>query len=135
MAQRLGPVSLLVPDYDEAIAFFVAIGWQVEADEDQGRKRWVVVAAPGGGRLLLARAVGDQAQGIGNQFAGRVGLFLETDAFDDDAERIRAAGGRFEEEPRDEAYGRVAVFRDPWNNRWDLIAPVRPSKDTPRASR
>ena len=125
---RLATVALLVPDYDGALRFFVGgLGWTCTADEDQGRKRWVTVAPPGGGAsLLLARAQGAQAGGIGRQFAGRVGLFLQTDDFARDAARIEAAGGRFEETPRDEPYGRVAVWRDPWGNRWDLIGPERP---------
>ncbi|WGH79317.1 VOC family protein [Jannaschia ovalis] len=121
---RLGAVALIVPDYDPAIAFFTAIGFTLTADEDQGRKRWVTVAA-GATRLVLARADGAaQRAVIGQQFAGRVGLFLETGDFDGDAARIVAAGGRFEEVPRRESYGRVAVWRDPWGNRWDLIQPA-----------
>ena len=121
---RLALVALLVPDYDPAIAFFTAIGFHLVADEDQGRKRWVVVEAPSGGRLLLARAVGDQRASIGRQAGGRVGFFLETDDFARDSARIEAAGGTFQEAPRDEAYGRVAVWHDPWGNAWDLIAPA-----------
>lgn len=125
MSLKLAALTLLVPDYGPAVAFFTAIGFGLVADEDQGRKRWVVVAAPGGGaRILLARAEGDQRAAIGRQFGGRVGMFLETSDFDADRDRIAAAGGRFEEAPRDEPYGRVAVFRDPWGNRWDLIAPA-----------
>ena len=118
-------MALLVPGYDEGLAFFRALGWSVTADRDEGRKRWVTVAPPGGGvELLLARADGAQAEAVGRQFGGRVGLFLRTDDFDADAARIEAAGGAFEEAPRDEPYGRVAVWRDPWGNRWDLIAPL-----------
>ncbi|KIT16059.1 VOC family protein [Jannaschia aquimarina] len=121
---KLGLFALLVPDYDPALAFFVGgLGWTCLVDEDQGRKRWVVVEAPAGGKLLLARAEGAQRDAIGTQFGGRVGLFLETDDFDRDAVAIKAAGGHFEEAPRDEPYGRVAVWRDPWGNRWDLIQP------------
>ena len=122
---RLGLVALLVPDYGEGVAFFVdGLGWALAADEAQGAKRWVVVAPPGGGSsLLLARAEGAQAAGVGRQFAGRVGLFLHTVAFAHDAARIERAGGRFEEAPRREDYGTVAVWRDPWGNRWDLIEP------------
>lgn len=121
---RLAAVALIVPEYDPAIAFFRAIGFTLLADEDQGAKRWVVLEA-GGARIVLARAAGDQQRAaIGQQFAGRVGLFLETDDFRRDAARIVAAGGRFEEAPRREPYGTVAVWRDPWGNRADLIEPA-----------
>ena len=94
-------------------------------DVDQGRKRWITVAAPGGGpKLVLARAEGaEQAAAIGAQGGGRVWLFLTTDDFARDAARLTAAGARFEEAPRHEPYGTVAVWRDPWGNRWDLIGP------------
>ena len=125
-APRLTALSLIVPDYDPAIRFFCdGLGWRLHDDIDQGRKRWVTVAPPGGGfKLVLARAEGaEQQAGIGAQGAGRVWLFLETRDFAKDAARITAAGGQFEEAPRDEPYGRVAVWRDPWGNRWDLIQP------------
>ena len=76
---------------------------------------------PGGGaRLVLARA----DQGVGQQGHGRVWLFYETEDFDRDAARLVAAGATFEESPRLEPYGKVAVWRDPWGNRWDLIQPA-----------
>ena len=126
MAGRLGAVSLIIPDYDAAIAFFRdGLGFTVAADIDQGRKRWVTVQPPGGGtRLVLAKAEADQAHGIGAQGFGRVWLFYETDDFDRDAARLVAAGAVFEEVPRVEPYGKVAVWRDPWGNRWDLIQPA-----------
>lgn len=117
-------VSLIVPDYDEAISFFCkGLGWRLCEDIAQGSKRWVTVEPEAGGaRLVLARAEGPaQRAAIGAQGAGRVWLFLATDDFDRDAARIIAAGGQFEEPPRSEPYGRVAVWRDPWGNRWDLI--------------
>lgn len=123
-AARLTTLALVVPDYDAALAFFVAgLGFVLCEDIDQGAKRWVTVVPPGGGaRLLLARAEGAaQRAAIGDQAGGRVFLFLETDDFAADAARIIAAGGRFEEEPRAETYGTVAVWRDPFGNRWDLI--------------
>ncbi|MGB3408657.1 MAG: VOC family protein, partial [Jannaschia sp.] len=93
-------------------------------DEDQGRKRWVTVS-DGHIDLVLARAdTPAQTAAIGNQFAGRVGLFLHAADFDAAAARIEAAGGVFEEVPRRESYGTVAVWRDPWGTRWDLIAAV-----------
>jgi catechol 2,3-dioxygenase-like lactoylglutathione lyase family enzyme len=122
---RLSLVALLVPDYDAGIAFFTALDFDLIDDTDQGEgKRWVVLRPPGGGSdLLLARAVGRQEAAIGNQTAGRVAFFLTSTEFETDAERIRAAGGTFEEEPRHQPYGTVAVFRDPFGNRWDLIQP------------
>jgi uncharacterized glyoxalase superfamily protein PhnB len=97
-------------------------------DVDQGHKRWVRIQPPGTtadhrqGSLILARADGDQQQAaIGNQFGGRVGLFLATDNFARDHAAMQRAGVRFEETPRHEPYGTVAVWRDPFGNRWDLI--------------
>lgn len=122
--QRLALVAVLVPDYDEAIAFYVGVlGFRLTADVDQGRKRWVTVVPPGGGSgLLLARAEGaDQSAAIGHQAGGRVFLFLETDDFTRDHAAMCAAGVMFEEEPRHEPYGSVAVWRDPFGNRWDLL--------------
>ena len=124
MPRRLALVSLLVPDYDEAIDFFTGIGFDLLEDTDLGQgKRWVRVAPPDAETaILLAQAGGeDQRQNIGNQGGGRVWLFLETLDFEHDFNRMRDAGAVFEEHPRDEAYGRVAVWRDPWGNRWDLI--------------
>lgn len=122
---RLALVTLLVPDYEAGLRFFVAgLGFSLSEDNDLGgRKRWVVVAPDGGSALLLARAVGDQVRAIGDQAGGRVGLFLHTDDFSRDAARVAAAGGVFEEAPRREPYGTVAVFRDPFGNRWDLVEP------------
>ena len=121
---RLGALALLVPDYDAAILFFVSVmGFRLTADIDQGRKRWVTVEPPGGGAaLVLARADGpEQRAAVGKQAGGRVFLFLETDDFARDHARMTAAGIVFEEEPRHESYGTVAVWRDPFGNRWDLI--------------
>ena len=121
---RLGALALLVPDYDAAIEFFVGVmGFHLTADIDQGRKRWVTVAPPGGGAgLVLARADGpEQRAAVGKQAGDRVFLFLETDDFARDHARMTAAGVLFEEAPRHEPYGTVAVWRDPFGNRWDLI--------------
>jgi predicted enzyme related to lactoylglutathione lyase len=123
---RLGAISLIVPDYDEAIGFFCkGLGWTLCEDVAQGHKRWVTVHPPGGGcRLVLAQpADPTQNRAIGAQGGGRVWLFLHTDDFAGDQARLVAAGAIFEEIPRDEPYGRVAVWRDPWGNRWDLIEP------------
>ncbi len=118
--------TLLVPDYDAGIRFFVdGLGWTLLADEDQGRKRWVTVApSPDGPALLLARAsTPAQQDALGNQTGGRVAFFLQTDDFARDAARITAAGGLLIEAPRSEPYGTVAQWRDPWGNLWDLIEP------------
>ena len=124
MKQRLAHISFLVRDYDEALRFFVeGLNWVCLADEDQGRKRWVCVAPKGAQTgLILARAdTPAQAALIGNQHGGRVGFFLHTDDFGATADLIKRAGGQFCEDPREEVYGRVAVWRDPWGNLWDLI--------------
>jgi catechol 2,3-dioxygenase-like lactoylglutathione lyase family enzyme len=122
-------VAIVVHDYDAAIRFFVDV-LLFDLVEDlpsvttDGRpKRWVVVRPPGAETgILLARADGDrQASVIGNQFAGRVGLFLRVDDFDACYARMTAAGVEFVRPPRDEAYGRVAVFVDVAGNRWDLL--------------
>jgi catechol 2,3-dioxygenase-like lactoylglutathione lyase family enzyme len=119
-------VSLVVRDYDEAIAFYVeALGFELVEDSDLGQgKRWVVVAPPGsqGIGLLLAQAANPaQDARVGDQTGGRVFLFLDTDDFDRDHTRMRAAGVTFIESPRVESYGTVAVFEDLYGNRWDLV--------------
>ena len=119
-------ITLLVPDYDEGIAFYVGrLGFALVEDTDLGAgKRWVVVAPSAGAALLLARAAdARQAAAIGRQAGGRVGFFLHSDDFDADHARMSAAGVTFEAPPRREPYGRVAVWRDPFGNRWDLIGP------------
>ena len=123
--------SLLVDDQDEAIRFFVdAIGFELVEDSpaltNDGRpKRWVVVRPPGAGTgLLLAPADGDrQVAAVGDQYAGRVGLFLRVDDFEAQYRRMTGAGVEFVSPPRDEPYGRVAVFVDLAGNRWDLLGP------------
>ena len=123
--QKLALVSLLVPDYDVGIAFYVSkMGFDLLEDTDLGGgKRWVRVAPKGAQTaFLLARAVGElQTSAIGNQGGGRVWLFLQTDDFDRDHAAMLSKDVYFEEQPRDEPYGRVAVFNDPFGNRWDLI--------------
>jgi catechol 2,3-dioxygenase-like lactoylglutathione lyase family enzyme len=124
---RLEAVALLVLDYDEGLRFFVkGLGFRLLSDQDQGGgKRWVLVEPPGGGTpLLLARAAGPEQQAaVGRQAGGRVGFFLRTDNFEAARARLAVAGARFEEAPRREPYGTVAVWRDPWGNRWDLLGP------------
>lgn len=126
MPSRISALALVVPDYEAAIAFYVGkLGFRLTEDIEMGPKRWVTVEPPGGGtRLVLARAEGpDQQAAIGKQAGGRVFLFLQTDDFARDHAAMRAAGVTFEEEPRCEPYGSVAVWRDPFGNRWDLIGP------------
>lgn len=121
---KLSALAILVPDYDAGIAFFVGqMGFDLLEDTDIGDgKRWVRVAPKGAETaFLLAKAVGDQTAAIGNQGGGRVWLFLETDDFARDHAAMTAKGVQFEETPRTEPYGTVAVFRDPFGNRWDLI--------------
>ncbi|WP_298336526.1 VOC family protein [uncultured Erythrobacter sp.] len=118
--------TLVVPDYDAGIAFYAGqLGFTLVEDTDLGGgKRWVVVEAPGGGRILLAKAANDtQTAAIGNQTGGRVSFFLNTTNFTDTHARFVAAGVEFLEEPRHEPYATVAVFADPFGNKWDLIEP------------
>jgi len=123
--RQIATVALLVPDYDEGIEFYVGkLGFELLEDTAMGPdKRWVVVSPTGSGAsLLIARAATEsQRAAIGNQTGGRVGFFLETDDFHRDHAAMLAAGVQFEESPRDEPYGWVAVFRDPFGNRWDMI--------------
>lgn len=132
MDQHLSLVSLVVADYNDAIAFFTrALNFELCEDTPiGGGKRWVVVRPQGhpGSSLLLARADGPaQRARIGDQTGGRVFLFLETDDFGRDHARMIAAGVRFIEAPRHEAYGVVAVCEDLCGNRWDLIQSVKRS--------
>jgi catechol 2,3-dioxygenase-like lactoylglutathione lyase family enzyme len=124
--------ALIVEDYDEAIRFFVdAVGFELVEDSpalttrDGRPKRWVVVRPPGARTgLLLAQPDGErERRAVGDQFAGRVGLFLRVDDFQGSYDRMRGAGVEFVGEPRDESYGRVAVFLDVAGNRWDLLGP------------
>ena len=124
---NIGLVTLVVRDYDEAIAFYTgSLDFELREDTALGDgKRWVVVAPPGAPTgLLLALADGpDQEARAGDQTGGRVAFFLNTDDFARDHERMLAAGGRFDEPARHEAYGTVAVFRDLYGNKWDLVQP------------
>jgi catechol 2,3-dioxygenase-like lactoylglutathione lyase family enzyme len=131
LSQQIGALALVVRDYDEAIAFYcTALGFDLLEDTPVGDgKRWVLVAPPGGrgAALLLARAVNpQQSSRTGDQTGGRVFLFLETDDFWGDYQALRQRGVVFEEQPRQEVYGVVAVFRDLYGNRWDLVQRKRP---------
>ena len=128
---RLDKITIVVDDYDRAIGFFTgALGFELAEDSpsltNDGRpKRWVVVRPPGAQTgILLAQADGErQAAAVGNQTGGRVGFFLRVDDFDAARARLTAAGAEFLTDPREEPYGRVAVFADPWGNKWDLLGP------------
>lgn len=134
----IGLVSLLVHNYDEAITFFVdKLGFSLTEDSPAtstvtgSPKRWVVVHPPGtaissGAGILLAQAVGEEQKAVvGNQWGGRVGLFLRVKDFDAQYQRMKAAGVLFVGgSPREEVYGKVVVFQDLSGNKWDLIGPA-----------
>ncbi|MCW2900969.1 MAG: extradiol dioxygenase [Streptosporangiaceae bacterium] len=130
--RHLELVTVVVRDYDEAISFYVdTLGFQLREDTRiDDEKRWVVVS-PRGARetgVLLAKAANDrQRSRVGDQTGGRVGIFLHTGDFEGDYARMRYAGVSFLEEPRQESYGKVAVFEDLYGNRWDLIQPAEAS--------
>lgn len=125
MNQTLALISYVVRDYDEAIAFFTNVmQFELVEDTPQDNKRWVVVRPRGGtgASLLLAKADSpEQIAAVGNQTGGRVFLFLQTDDFQRDFEHMRLHGIEFMEEPRHEVYGIVAVFKDLYGNKWDLL--------------
>lgn len=129
--QTLASVTVVVRDYDEAIAYYVGqLGFELIEDTPlpEEDKRWVVVApsTDRGARMVLGRAKNRvQAERIGNQTGGRVAFFLETDDFDRDYQRYVSAGVRFIRPPRETPYARVAVFEDVYGNRWDLLQPKR----------
>ena len=127
MSRTLAQVTLVVRDYDEAIAFFTSsLGFILVEDTPLDGKRWVVVApdTERGARLLLAKAANaEQLAHVGNQTGGRVAFFLETADFWADYRRLSVNGVRFAREPREESYGTVAVFLDLYGNAWDLIQP------------
>jgi catechol 2,3-dioxygenase-like lactoylglutathione lyase family enzyme len=132
MKQRLVQISLVVRDYDEALAFYVGkLGFTLIEDSfvPEQNKRWVVIEPPGangqGAKLLLARGANEHQQSrIGDQTGGRVFLFLHTDDFDRDYQAYKVQGVEFVREPMDAPYGRVAVFKDLYGTLWDLIGPL-----------
>jgi catechol 2,3-dioxygenase-like lactoylglutathione lyase family enzyme len=135
MRRHIGCVALVVDDYDRAIDFYVnALGFELREDRALGAvlgnpaKRWVVVAPPGAETGLLLTQAANEAQRarIGDQTGGRVGFFLHTDDFRRDHAAMLAKGVRFLEAPREEDYGTVAVFVDPYGNRWDLLESAAP---------
>jgi len=132
VTRRLATISLLVPDYDPAIAWFTGVlGFRLLEDTPMGpAKRWVVVGPDdghAGASLLLARAATPEQQAaIGRQAGGRVLLFLHTTDFHADHAAMAARGVKFIEAPRHEAYGWVVVFEDCCGNRWDLLEQPQP---------
>lgn len=128
MPQTLAAIALVIPDYDEAIAYYTQVlGFDlIEDSPREPGKRWVLVAPPGskGSQLLLARAATPaQRERVGDQTGGRVFLFLHTDDFWRDHAAYHARGVEFVEAPREESYATVVVFKDRYGNRWDLIQP------------
>ncbi|EKO3929316.1 VOC family protein [Vibrio metschnikovii] len=124
--QQIGNIALVVENYDDAIDFYTKkLQFTLVEDTDLGGgKRWVQVSPPNsnGTNLLLAQASNDeQTQFIGNQTGGRVFLFLQTNDFCRDYERMKANGVVFNEAPRIEEYGTVVVFQDLYGNKWDLL--------------
>ena len=125
----LSAISILVSDYDEAIAWYgEKLGFELIVDTPMGGgKRWVVVSPSSDAqtRIILAKASGaEQTALIGRQMGGRVGFFLQTTAFDEAYTRMVEAGVVFREKPRSEPYGKVVVFEDCYGNGWDLIQPA-----------
>jgi catechol 2,3-dioxygenase-like lactoylglutathione lyase family enzyme len=130
MNRMITQLSLVVRDYDEAIEFYISkLGFALIEDTPLSEtKRWVVVAPsaePGGARLLLAKAVGEeQLSRVGDQTGGRVFLFLHTDDIARDHARLVSAGVRVVREPVTMPYGIVLVFADLYGNLWDMIQPL-----------
>ena len=122
---KLALTALLVSDYDEAIDWYTKVlGFRLVADRDMGGgKRWVEIAADGGALLLAKAKKSEELAAVGNQHGGRVGLFLHVEDFDAVYRRLIEVDALFDEQPRDEPYGKVVVFRDLYGNRWDLIEP------------
>lgn len=129
---NFGMITLVVPDYDSAIEFFVdRLGFTLLTDQRlSDTKRWVEIAGGDGAKLLLAKAIdSDQSAVIGRQAGGRVGFFLYTEDFDASHAAMIEKGVIFCESPRSEPYGKVAVFEDVVGNRWDLIEMTGPGDD------
>lgn len=126
MSQNIAHVAILVEDYDQAIEYYTKkLNFDLIEDTDLGNeKRWVLVAPEGasGTSLLLARAVNSQQEFfIGNQSGNRVFLFLQTTDFWNDYEKMKSKGVNFIEDPREEPYGLVVVFKDIYGNKWDFL--------------
>lgn len=126
MKQLLGHITFLVHDYDEAILYFTQkLRFKLLEDTQRSEdKRWVLVSPMGSNEssLLLAKATTEiQKKQVGNQAGGRVAFFLHTDDFENDYLHMKSRGVEFMEEPRNEPYGKVVVFKDLYGNKWDFI--------------
>jgi catechol 2,3-dioxygenase-like lactoylglutathione lyase family enzyme len=135
MIQGLAAVTVLVPSYDEGLAFFRDIlGFAVLEDTPlTPTKRWIVVAPSlGAGAALVLAVPSDERQRarVGDQTGGRVGFFLHSEDFWGDYENLLGRGVKFLETPRPEPYGIVAVFVDPWGGKWDLLQPASGAAET-----
>ena len=133
MYQRIAHIALVVDDYDEAIEFYTKkLDFQLLEDTKLSEeKRWVMVAPTGAKEcsLLLAKAANDkQSASVGNQTGGRVFLFLFTDDFRRDFDKLTSRDIKFVREPQELEYGMVAVFEDLYGNLWDLIQPNKNNK-------
>ncbi len=133
MKQHIAHIALVVQDYDDAIDFYTnKLNFTLLEDTKLSEeKRWVMVAPPGATEcsLLLAKAANEQqTAAIGNQTGGRVFLFLFTDDFQRDYAAMQAKGIVFVRPPKQEPYGRVAVFEDLYGNQWDLLQPNEQNK-------
>jgi len=128
MLRSLAAVTVLVPSYDDGLAFFRdVLGFAVLED------RWIVVAPSRGAGAELVLAIPSnkrQRARVGDQTGGRVGFFLHSGDLWADYERLRKRGLKFLETPRAEAYGLVAVFLDPWGGKWDLLQPASGASET-----
>ena len=136
MLQSLAAVTILVPSYEDGLAFFRdVLGFAVLEDTPLSpSKRWVVVApSPAAGAALVLAVASDERQRtrLGDQTGGRVGFFLHSGDFWADYEQLRKRGVKFLETPRSEPYGLVAVFVDPWGGKWDLLQPASGALETP----
>jgi catechol 2,3-dioxygenase-like lactoylglutathione lyase family enzyme len=140
MKQSIAHIALVVRDYDEAISFYTEkLGFTLVEDtyRPEQDKRWVLVAPPGSEEttLLLARASSSEQAGfVGNQSGRRVFLFLQTDDFWRDYNRMTEAGVVFVRSPSIEPYGTVAVFEDLYGNRWDLLQYASAGQPAPGAA-
>lgn len=128
--QQIASISFLVPTYDEGIDYFTnVLSFTLTSDVAMGGgKRWVVVHPPNGtgcGLVLAQPSNDDQKSALGNQAGGRVWLFLHSDNFWDDYEKLKSRGVNFIEEVRKEPYGDVVIFQDKWGNKWDFMGPKK----------
>ena len=133
MYQRIAHIALVVDDYDDAIEFYTKkLEFQLLEDTKlYEEKRWVMVAPKGAKEcsLLLAKAANDQQSArVGNQTGGRVFLFLFTDDFWRDFEKLKSREIKFVRPPQNFEYGTVAVFEDLYGNLWDLVEPNENNK-------